>query len=140
MTQSDGLSAVATATLVLAVLVAVARGDEEQAHCSDAARRLAELINAGVPVDTRDHLSAQELEGALGVLVEAGSSGWSRRVGSFLELLREAPPRTIAEDGTEAANGGRRHFLLPRSASCLAHTKPMFNRHHRPRHNAPRRR
>ena len=62
-----------------------------------AAVKLAALINRGDPVDVREHMTEQELDEALGTVVE-GPHGWRRRVGSFLPLLEPIMPERWAEE------------------------------------------
>lgn len=61
-----------------------------------AARKLAELINQGTPVDTAQSLKKEILELALGRVVKT-SSGWNARVESFIELLRFREPLRYEE-------------------------------------------
>jgi hypothetical protein len=61
-----------------------------------AARKLADVINRGVPVDVAETLDAETLELALGRIVET-SHGWSARVESFLELLEYREPPRVTE-------------------------------------------
>ena len=73
-----------------------ASGTVEEPAYSSSAKRLAALINQGEPLDVRDHMSHDELEAALGEL-QRTELGWSKRSGSFIELLTQSPPERWEE-------------------------------------------
>lgn len=133
--------------VMLVILVAVIKGernsDEENedtlsyyttrrttitANYTNNARLLAEFINSGVPIDNDNIQQLQHLINSntdvLGELVPDETTGYRIRQGSFLEVLKETPPRRIKEDdlaemgstnNIDLASLFRRPLLIERS-------------------------